>query len=173
MTVTGERGDVFGRAARVVGDLDHPFYAEERQREVWNEASAVGMQSMLWGSLGLTCAMTWIGGAELVPWALALMAVVGLSAGFMITYARRQGVNGDEDVRMARPRTFLALALYAVAITGAVVRGGGDDGTGWTDPATIAGLVTGLVAGGIVAGVALFVGKRFSRGKDEDDEPAA
>lgn len=32
----------FVRAAAVVGDLDSPFSAEERDRDVWNEASAVG-----------------------------------------------------------------------------------------------------------------------------------
>jgi len=55
---------LFGRAARVVGDLDHPFYAEERRREVWNEAPAVGLQTLLWGALGLACAMAWIGGGR-------------------------------------------------------------------------------------------------------------
>jgi hypothetical protein len=163
MTVTGERDDLFGRAARVVGDLDHPFYAEERQREVWNEASAVGMQAMLWGSLGLACAMTWIGGGELLPWAVALLAVVGASSAFMIAYARRQGVHGDEDVRIARPRTFLALALYVAALAGALVRGG----SSW-ESSTVAG----LIVGGFVGAAVLFVGRRLTRGaSDGDDEP--
>jgi hypothetical protein len=164
MTVTGERDDLFGRAARVVGDLDHPFYAEERQREVWNEASAVGMQAMLWGSLGLACAMTWIGGGELLPWAVALMAVVGGSSGLMILYARRQGVHGDEDVRLARPRTFLALALYVAALAGALVRGG----SSW-DSSTVAG----LVVGGCVGAAALFAGRRLSRRPADEEEPGA
>lgn len=33
---------VFMPVAAVLGDLDRPFYAEERERDVWNEASAVG-----------------------------------------------------------------------------------------------------------------------------------
>src|SRR5690242_18627048 len=44
----GERGQGvnesrFVRWAGVVGDLGSPFLAEERQRDVWNEASAVGL----------------------------------------------------------------------------------------------------------------------------------
>jgi hypothetical protein len=122
MTVTGDRDDLFGRAARMVGDLDHPFYAEERQREVWNEASAVGLQTLLWGSLGLACAMTWIGGHDVVRWAVALLGVVGVASWFMVLYARRQGVSGLESVRVARPRTFLFAALYVATVVGALVR---------------------------------------------------
>ena len=29
----------FVRAAAAIGDLSNPFYGEERQRDVWNEAS--------------------------------------------------------------------------------------------------------------------------------------
>ncbi len=35
------------RSAELIGDLGNPFYAEERQRDVWNEASAVGLQLLL------------------------------------------------------------------------------------------------------------------------------
>ena len=55
------------RAAKVVGDLDHPFYEEERQRDVWNEASAVGFQTVLWGAMASACGMVWIGCAPLIP----------------------------------------------------------------------------------------------------------
>ena len=35
------------RAAAVIGDLSNPFHREERQRDAWNEASAVGLQVLL------------------------------------------------------------------------------------------------------------------------------
>ncbi len=41
----------FVRAATVIGDLSNPFYREERQRDVWNEAAAVALQVILWLSL--------------------------------------------------------------------------------------------------------------------------
>jgi hypothetical protein len=154
-TVASDRRDLFGRAARAVGDLDHPFYAEERQREVWNEASAVGMQTMLWGSAVLACAMTWLGGGELLPWAVALLGLVGAASWFMVAYANRQGVSGFEGVRVARPRTFVFLALYVATIAGAVVRGGVS-----LDGSTSAGVAAGLLAGALAGGAALVAGRR-------------
>jgi hypothetical protein len=164
MTVTGDGKDLFGRAARVVGDLDHPFYAEERQREVWNEASAVGMQTMLSGSVVLACAMTWLGGGELLPWAVALLGLVGAASWFMVAYANRQGVSGFENVRVARPRTFVFLALYVATIVGAFVRGGVS-----LDGSTAAGVAVGMVAGAVAGGTALVVGRRRASRSEPDE----
>ena len=41
----------FLRWARVVADFGSPFYREERQRDVWNEASALGFQAGVWLTL--------------------------------------------------------------------------------------------------------------------------
>jgi hypothetical protein len=49
----------FVRAAGMVGDLGSPYYREERQRDVWNEAAAVGLQVVLWLGLGAAAAMVW------------------------------------------------------------------------------------------------------------------
>src|SRR5437868_6635333 len=38
----------FERAMRAAGDLDDEFYLDERQRDVWNEAAAVGFQLFMW-----------------------------------------------------------------------------------------------------------------------------
>ncbi len=50
MTMTVERqhkaSGVDG-ALRWIGDLDHPFYQDERRRFIWYEASAIGFQLML------------------------------------------------------------------------------------------------------------------------------
>jgi len=112
------------RVAQVVGDLDSPFYAEERQRDVWNEASAVGLQSMLWLSLVLACAMSWIGGREQAPWVIALLVVVSVASLITVSYAQRRGVSGLEDARLARARMALFGVLYAAIIAGLVVRSG-------------------------------------------------
>lgn len=58
-----ERDGWFVRAAAAVGDLGNPFYREERRRDVWNEASAVGFQLMLWLGLAAAAAMIWIAGS--------------------------------------------------------------------------------------------------------------
>lgn len=66
----GEQG-VFMRVASAIGDLGSPFYDEERQRDVWNEASAVGFQAMLWSSLVAANVMIWVGGAAASPYTLS------------------------------------------------------------------------------------------------------
>ena len=117
---TGVR--ITDRVARRIGDLDHPFYAEERQREVWNEGSAVGFQAMLWGTLGLSAAMAWAGGPDTRPWVIALLAVAGLASLLMLGYVRGRHVVGTEGGRVLRPRTFLAAAVCAATCAGLVVR---------------------------------------------------
>jgi hypothetical protein len=67
--------DAFTRATHLVADFDSPFYDEERQRDVWNEASAIGFQTMTWGALALAGAMAWIGGGPQIGWAAGLLAV--------------------------------------------------------------------------------------------------
>lgn len=141
--------DLFGRAAAVVADLDSPFYAEERQRDVWNEASAVGFQTMLWGGLVLSCAMVWVGGRPLVGWTVALLALVAAAAHLTLVHANRQGVAGTEGATWKRPRLALAGALYLGTVVGVVVRA--DLGT-----STLAGVAVGA----LVALVALVVAAR-------------
>ena len=50
----------FVQAAAVIGDLSNPFYREERQRDVWNEASAVAFQVLIWLHLLAATAVVWI-----------------------------------------------------------------------------------------------------------------
>ena len=62
--MTSVRHDPFVRAARFVGDLGNPFYEEERQRDVWNEACAFGLQLLLWGTARRGRVGTGRGGAQ-------------------------------------------------------------------------------------------------------------
>ncbi|MDQ3276230.1 MAG: hypothetical protein M3Q39_14700 [Actinomycetota bacterium] len=55
------------RAAAGIGDFGNPFYAEERQRDVWNEASAFGLQLLLWLSMLTATISVWVFGAPAVP----------------------------------------------------------------------------------------------------------
>lgn len=74
------RDSWFVKGAGVVGDLGNPFYREERQRDVWNEASAVGLQVALWLGLGAAAAMVWLGGAPALPYAVAILVVLGAAS---------------------------------------------------------------------------------------------
>ncbi|TNM62439.1 DUF2029 domain-containing protein [Streptomyces sp. NP160] len=142
----------FVRAAARVGDLGSPFYDEEHQRDVWNEASAIGFQLLLW-LLPLTAVVSvWVGGATAVPYALLMFVAPGAASWVVFGYARAHGVLG-EDTRGVKPLRWRVLAWLAlgIALCAGVVRaqGGGDGFAG--------GMATGFVVGGVLAAVAIAV----------------
>ncbi|WP_432498030.1 hypothetical protein [Kineococcus auxinigenes] len=107
----------FMRLAEGIGDLASPFYREERQRDVWNEASAVGLQVALWLGTAAATAMVWIGGRTALPYALTTFAVTGTASWFALAYATRLGVRADDprwfQARRLMPYTVLVLAFLA------------------------------------------------------------
>jgi hypothetical protein len=144
--------DTFTRATSVVADLDSPFYAEERQRDVWNEASAIGFQTMLWAGLALACAMTWIGGRPQLGWAAGLLAVIGVASWLTVIHANRLGVSGRENARLNRPRVYLFAGLYLATLVGMVVRSDTE-----LSPSTLAGAAIGAA---LVLGAITLAGRR-------------
>src|SRR5690606_20248383 len=111
------RDTTFMRAAARIGDLASPFYEEERQRDVWNEASAIGFQLQLWlGAVAATVAVWWVG-ADAVPYALVLLAITTLASGVSITYAARLGVE-VEDRHLNHHRLVPYAALLALFVGG-------------------------------------------------------
>lgn len=155
--------DGLARAASLIADLDSPFYAEERQRDVWNEASAVGFQAMIWCMLGLVDAMVWIGGPPLFGWASAVLVLTGLPCFLAIVHAGRQGVTATESMRLPRPRTVLVVLLVAVGVVGVLLR---TDGA--LSPSTVAGAAVGFLAA--LAGVAASAWK-VRRAEAEPEQP--
>lgn len=141
------------RATNAIADLDSPFYAEERQREVWNEASAVGFQTMIWGGVGLACAMAWIGGRPQIGWAGGLLAVIGVASWLSLLHANRLGVTGREDTRVNQPRTYLFGVVYLATLVGMLVRWDADFSPSSVEASTILGGLAG--AGVALAAVAL------------------
>lgn len=137
----------FVRAAALVGDLGNPFYGEERQRDVWNEASAVGLQLVLWLGLAAAAAMSWLGGAPVLPYAVLLLIVLGTASWVTVLYARRLGVHGDEAGRVLRLRLLPYGALLVLFLAGAL-RAAPPDGFG-------AGFAQGMLAGSALAVAAL------------------
>ena len=82
---------MFDRAAAVIADFNNPFYGEERQRDVANEAAAFGYWVLFWTLLigaGITC---WFF-PEHYKAATVLVVWVVLVAGLTSLYARRLGV---------------------------------------------------------------------------------
>jgi hypothetical protein len=114
------REDWFLRAAARVGDLTSPFYREERQRDVWNEASAVGLQLTLWLGLAAATAMVWIGGEESLPYAVTVVGLVGAVSWVVVGYAHRLGVQVEVPARSVAARLLPCLLLFAAFGAGVV-----------------------------------------------------
>lgn len=148
--VAAVRDSWFLRAAAAVGDLGNPFYAEERQRDVWDEASAVGFQLVLWLGLAAATGMVWAGGAQGLPYALTVFAVVGLASLVAVRYAQDLGVRVDDAARLLRLRLVPYVALLLLFLVG-VLRAAPAGGFG-------RGLALGAVGGTAAAVVALVVG---------------
>ena len=89
----------FVRAAAVIGDLSNPFYGEERQRDVWNEASAVALQVLIWLHLLAATAAVWIVGADAVPYVCTMIGLVGVAGWVAILYSWSQGVHVEKSPR--------------------------------------------------------------------------
>ena len=79
------------RAIAAIADFNNPFYAEERQRDVANEAAAFGYWVLFWTLLigaGVVCwffPQHYLAATVLAVWVLAV-------AGLTSLYARRLGV---------------------------------------------------------------------------------
>lgn len=140
------------RAARVVGDFGNPFYDEERQRDVWNEASALGLQLVLWLTLSGCAVAVWTDGRQAVPYVVGALAVVGVASTAAVAYAVALGVEPVPGLRVVRLRLVPYLLLLAVVAAGLVQAGGTSSSFG-----------RGLLVGAGVAVVALAVGDRLPR----------
>jgi len=136
---TAGQGDWFVRTAAMVGDLSSPFYREERERDVWNEASAVGLQVDLLLGIAAATAMVWIGGATALPYAIAVLILAAAGSGVAMSYARRLGVRVTDSGSVMRLRLIPYVALLTLFLLGAV-RAAPSSRFG-------AGFVWGMVAG--------------------------
>lgn len=149
-----DRDGWFVKAAATMGDLGNPFYLEERQRDVWNEASAVGLQLVLWLGLGTAAAMVWLDGTPALPYAFAVFVVLSAAPGVSLLYAHKLGVHADDAGRVLRLRLVPYVVLLVLFFVG-VVRAApsGVFGAGFTWGAAVGGVVAllSLVRGGLRA----------------------
>lgn len=154
----------FMRSAAAVGDLSNPFYAEERQRDVWNEASAVGFQVMLWLGMIAATVMIWLGRGSAVPYAIGVFVVIGIASSVTLGYARRLGVDAQTTVRVWRWPTAAYVALMLLFLLG-VARAS-------IDTPIPQSILIGFATGGIVAIVwsAVHLNRRRRRPSNEEPE---
>lgn len=91
------------KALRFVGDLDDDFYKDERQRDVWNEASAVGFQLAYWIALIAAAILPWVAGRTgawisfglIIGWFVCSMVV--------LRYAQAHDVDVYASMRVRAP----------------------------------------------------------------------
>ena len=159
-------GNWFVRMAAVVGDLSSPFYREERQRDVWNEASAVGLQVLLWLNLLAATAAVWIVGANALPYVYALLAMVGVAGWIAIIYAWSLGVDVQDPKWMSWPRT-VPLLVVAVALGLGMFRAS-SVGVPVDDWSTVAGMITGAAVVLALAAAGSRYARRWARSREED-----
>jgi hypothetical protein len=149
----------FMRAAAVIGDLSNLFYQEERQRDVWNEASAVALQVLLWLSWLAATAAVWIIGAPALPYAWALLAMIGIAGWVAILYARSLDVDATDSQWIRWPRLIPYLALWGLLVTGLV------QATPEDAPSFVKGLSQGAPWGLVLLAAGLLLDLKRSRAR--------
>lgn len=154
------RDSLFMRTAARIGDLSSPFYDEERQRDVWNEASAVGFQLQLWLGMIVATAAVWLVGEPAAPYALALLVITSTSSIVAVTYSSRLGVDADEQPHVSLARLVPYMALFALFVLGLVRAGAPYERDGGWESLRY-GFAQGAVIG--LAGAAAWLAYRIVR----------
>jgi len=159
--VANVREGWFVRTAGRIGDLGSPFYDEERQRDVWNEASAVGFQLVLWLLPAAATLSVWVGGATAIPYALVMFLASGLASWVVTAFAQARGINmrAAEGITLLRWR-LLAYLVLLVAFCAGLLRATPESSFG-------RGASWGLLAGAVIGIAAVAWSQRRPRRADD------
>ncbi|MFJ6262269.1 hypothetical protein [Rhodococcus erythropolis] len=110
------------KAMRFVGDLDDDFYKDERQRDVWNEASAVGFQFAYWITLIAAAILPWIAGRTGAWISLGLVIGWFVCSMVVLRYAQAHDVDVYASMKGLQPRSLVAGSVYLIALIGVVAQ---------------------------------------------------
>lgn len=157
---------------RWIGDLDHPFYSDERSRFVWYEASAIGFQLLFAGIYFMVGVMFWIGGAGALPYGLPFLLLAVVSAGVIQNVATSNSAEyypNKTDFSRSRGKAVLVLGLFVLggALRAMADLTGESDGGFWGGFGE--GGTIGLGVGALAGVAALAVKGRQHRRKEELD----
>ncbi|WP_072804302.1 DUF2029 domain-containing protein [Rhodococcoides yunnanense] len=156
----------FVKTLRFVGDLDDEFYDDERQRDVWNEASAIGFQLFSWAAMIAAAVLAWTLDRTGAWIALGLLLVLTVVTTLTICYSWARGVNLYTASRIGRVRGFVVALIILVGYIGALVTLQPDlfvDASTWAG-----GIVGGLAGGGVVGAGIWYLRKRNARFEAEE-----
>lgn len=150
----------FMRAAAVLADLDSPLYAEERERDVWNEASAVGFQFLMWTVPLCAAVGLWVGGRAALPYVGGMLLLWAAASLVALTYASRLGVNPSERGPLVGRRAVLYVVLVLV-LAGGLARAFVPVATDPTVPSLVRGFAQGGLVGLVLGAAGTFIGIRL------------
>nr|WP_296776542.1 DUF2029 domain-containing protein [Rhodococcus sp. (in: high G+C Gram-positive bacteria)] len=153
--------NVFIKALRVVGDLDDEFYDDERQRDVWNEASAIGFQLFSWTATIGAAILPWLAGVTGAWISLGILITTTVISVLTIGYARSRNVDIYTASRVWRLRGFVVSALLLVGYFGVLARLQPDfraEASSW-----VGGFVGAVIGGGAVILIIRRMRKRNAR----------
>ncbi len=181
MTMTiGEssnEGEEMKNALRWIGELDHPFYDDERQRFIWYEASTIALQVLLFANVALVGAMLWIGGAEAIPYALAVFVVQSVAVLIAVAYAKSnfaEYIPKPGEVASGRNILYAAFVLFAGGgFVRALLDSQATGGEGAADSffgGAASGAIIGIVIAPFIAGIVIISKRRKQAQEDELDE---
>lgn len=152
----------FTNVLRYVGDLDDEFYDDERQRDVWNEASAIGFQLFYWVSLIGAAVLPWTVGITGSWIALGILVVFLTISSLILAYSKARGLDMYAAQSLLQPRVVLGVVLYLVAAFSSLITlameylGGGGS-------AVFVGMAVGAVVGGACGLYGLLRSRRLQR----------
>jgi len=156
-------------ALRWIGDLDHPYYKDERSRFVWYESSAIGFQLIIILQYLTAGIALIIGGRAAVPYVAPFM--VSIVFVIMIVQRYSQSKNAmywPTGSDFKRKRGLLQLLMGTVFLIGALRVSFQEEifGEETFEFSTIAGFIVGLVA--VLSG--FFVGMKISKSRQKNKE---
>ncbi|SNS62858.1 DUF2029 domain-containing protein [Rhodococcoides kyotonense] len=155
----------FIKAMRFVGDLDDEFYDDERQRDVWNEASAIGFQLFQWASLISAAVLPWVAGTTGARVALGILLTLTVINVLAIGYAAARSVN-LYTAKVNRIRGVVVAIVLLVGYLGALLKLQPET---FSEASSWAGGVVGAVLGGGLVGIAIWrVRRRNARFENEE-----
>lgn len=156
----------FVKTMRFVGDLDDEFYDDERQRDVWNEASAVGFQLFLWASMIAAAVLPWAAGTAGAWTSVGLLIATTVISVVTLGYSAARGVNLYTASKLGRVRGIVVGIVLAIGYVSALVR---LEPHLYAEASTWAGAVVGaLVGGGVVALIIRQMRKRNAQFEAEE-----
>lgn len=155
------------KAMRFVGDLDDDFYKDERQRDVWNEASAVGFQFAYWITLIAAALLPWVAGRTGAWISLGLVIGWFVCSMVVLRYAQAHDVDVYASMKGLQPRSLVAGSVYLIALIGVVAQLVAHPGDGI---ATWAGAGVGALLGATAAALGVKLHQQRAKRREAAEE---